>query len=97
MPSFIKIGSAVQKLIGGLHRYAGTHTQDCDRIRVLLFFQNKECMRERAKQNKHAEKSQNEVTCIIYNITKFKCNYANHYAIKKVCIYTHIHTDYYEY
>jgi hypothetical protein len=37
MPSFIKISSAVQKLIRG-----DTHRQHGDRINLLLFFQNKE-------------------------------------------------------
>jgi hypothetical protein len=36
MPSFIKIGLAIQKLIGGIHRQHG------NRINILLFFQNKE-------------------------------------------------------
>jgi hypothetical protein len=36
IPSFIKIGPAIQKLIGGAHRQYG------DRISLLLFFQNKE-------------------------------------------------------
>jgi hypothetical protein len=38
IPSFIKIGSAIQKLIGAIHR----HTGDGDRISLLLFFQNRE-------------------------------------------------------
>jgi hypothetical protein len=38
MPSFIKIGSVIQKLIGG----GGIHTQQGDLISLLLFFQNKE-------------------------------------------------------
>jgi hypothetical protein len=37
VPNFIKIGPAIQKLIGGVHR----HT-DSDRICLLLFFPNKE-------------------------------------------------------
>jgi hypothetical protein len=36
IPSFIKIGSAIQKLIGGIQRQHG------DLISLLLFFQNKE-------------------------------------------------------
>jgi hypothetical protein len=36
IPSFIKIGSGIQKLIGGIHR------QQRDLISLLLFFQNKE-------------------------------------------------------
>jgi hypothetical protein len=36
IPSLIKIGSAIQKLIGGIHR------QHSDRINLLLFFVNKE-------------------------------------------------------
>jgi hypothetical protein len=38
IPSFIKIGSSIQKLIGGIHR----HRQQGDLIYLLLFFQNKE-------------------------------------------------------
>jgi hypothetical protein len=38
IPSFIKIGSGFQKLIGGIH----THRQHGDLISLLLFFQNKE-------------------------------------------------------
>jgi hypothetical protein len=40
IPSFIKIGSAVQKLIGGIHRQ--THRQHADRISILSFVRNKE-------------------------------------------------------
>jgi hypothetical protein len=40
VPSFIKIGSGIQKLIGGIHRH--THRQQGDLISLLLFFQNKE-------------------------------------------------------
>jgi hypothetical protein len=36
VPSFIKIGSGVQKVIGGIHRQQG------DLISLLLFFLNKE-------------------------------------------------------
>jgi hypothetical protein len=36
VPSFIKIDSDIQKLIGGIHRQQG------DLISLLLFFQNKE-------------------------------------------------------
>jgi hypothetical protein len=35
IPSFIRIGSGTQKLIGGIHRQHG------DRISLLSFFQNK--------------------------------------------------------
>jgi hypothetical protein len=38
MPSFIKIGSAIQKLIGAYM----TQRQHGDRISLLLFFHNKE-------------------------------------------------------
>jgi hypothetical protein len=37
VPSFIKIGSRIQKLIGGIH----THRQQRDLISLRLFFQNK--------------------------------------------------------
>jgi hypothetical protein len=40
IPSFIKIGSAVQKLMGRIHKQ--THRQEGDLISLLLFFQNKE-------------------------------------------------------
>jgi hypothetical protein len=36
IPSFIKIDSGIQKLIGGTHR------QQCDLINLHLFFKNKE-------------------------------------------------------
>jgi hypothetical protein len=36
IPSFIKIGSGIQKLLGGIHRQHG------DLISLLLSFQNKE-------------------------------------------------------
>jgi hypothetical protein len=39
IPSFIKIGSAIQKLIGGNTQ---THRQHDSRINLLLLFQNKE-------------------------------------------------------
>jgi hypothetical protein len=47
VPSFIKIGSSVQKLIGGgdtqTHTHTHTqHTQQDDLISLLYFFQNKE-------------------------------------------------------
>jgi hypothetical protein len=38
-PSFIKIGSAIQKLTGG---DSHTHRQNDNLISLLLFFQNKE-------------------------------------------------------
>jgi hypothetical protein len=38
IPSFVQTGSAIQKLMGGIQRQHG------DRIRLLLFFQNKEHM-----------------------------------------------------
>jgi hypothetical protein len=38
VPSFIKIGSGIQKLIGG---YTQTHRQQRDLISLILFFQNK--------------------------------------------------------
>jgi hypothetical protein len=40
IPSFIKSGSGIQKLKGGI--YVQTHRQQGDLIRLLLFFQNKE-------------------------------------------------------
>jgi hypothetical protein len=39
VPSFIKIGSGIQNLIGG---YTDTHGQQHDLISLLYFFQNKE-------------------------------------------------------
>jgi hypothetical protein len=36
IPSFVKIGSGVRNLMGGMHRQQG------DLISLLLFFQNKE-------------------------------------------------------
>jgi hypothetical protein len=47
VPSSIKIGSDIQKLKGG-----GIHRQHGDRIRLLLFFLNKELMLKIA-MNKH--------------------------------------------
>jgi hypothetical protein len=43
IPSLIKIGSGIQKLIGGIHIQTQTHTQgqEGDLISLLLFFQNK--------------------------------------------------------
>jgi hypothetical protein len=40
IPSFIKIDSAIQKLIGGIHRHtdAQTHRQHGDCVNLLLFF-----------------------------------------------------------
>jgi hypothetical protein len=38
IPSFIKIGSGVQKLIGGIHRHTQTHGQQRDLISLLYFF-----------------------------------------------------------
>jgi hypothetical protein len=40
IPCFIKIGSTIQKLIGGIHRH--TYREHGDRISLLSFFQNKE-------------------------------------------------------
>jgi hypothetical protein len=51
IPSFIKIGSGIQKLIGGIHRQHG------DRISLLLFLiflQNKES-RMKTKFQTHTE------------------------------------------
>jgi hypothetical protein len=39
IPSFIKTGSGIQKLIGG-----DTHTEHAARITLILFFRNKESM-----------------------------------------------------
>jgi hypothetical protein len=39
VPSLIKIGSGVQKLMGGIHRH--THGQQSDLISLLYIFQNK--------------------------------------------------------
>jgi hypothetical protein len=40
--SFIKIGSGIQKLMGGGDTQTYTHTQQRDLISLLYFFQNKE-------------------------------------------------------
>jgi hypothetical protein len=37
LPSFIKTGSGVQKLIGGIHRHTHTHGQQHDFISLLYF------------------------------------------------------------
>jgi hypothetical protein len=42
VPSFIKIGSGIQKLIGGTDAQTHTNRQEGDLISLLLFFQNKE-------------------------------------------------------
>jgi hypothetical protein len=44
IPSFIKIGSGVQKLIEGIHRdtHTHTHTHGQQRDLISLLFQNKE-------------------------------------------------------
>jgi hypothetical protein len=36
-PSFIKTGSGIQNLIGGIHRHTHTHTQQRDLISLLYF------------------------------------------------------------
>jgi hypothetical protein len=41
IPGFIKIGSGVQKLIGGIHRHTHTEKQR-NLITLLYFFLNKE-------------------------------------------------------
>jgi hypothetical protein len=41
IPSFIKIGSGIQKLRGGGD--SQTHRQHGDLISLILFFKNKEC------------------------------------------------------
>jgi hypothetical protein len=40
IPSFIKIGSGIQKLIGGIHRHTNIHAhrQQRDLISLLYFF-----------------------------------------------------------
>jgi hypothetical protein len=38
VPSFIKIGSGFQKLMGGIHRNTHTHSQQRDLIRLFYFF-----------------------------------------------------------
>jgi hypothetical protein len=40
IPSFIKIGSGIQNLVGGF-TYTQTHRQHCDHISLLLFFFSK--------------------------------------------------------
>jgi hypothetical protein len=40
IPGFVKIGSGVQKLFGGI--YIQTHRLQDDLISLILFFQNKE-------------------------------------------------------
>jgi hypothetical protein len=44
IPSFIKIGSGIKKLIGGIHRHPSTKAQrqHGDRINLLISFENKE-------------------------------------------------------
>jgi hypothetical protein len=44
VPSFIKIGSGVQKLLGEMHIliHRHTHRQQGNLVSLLLFFQNKE-------------------------------------------------------
>jgi hypothetical protein len=42
IPRFIKIGSAIRKLLWCRYTYTDTHRQECDLICLLLFFQNKE-------------------------------------------------------
>jgi hypothetical protein len=38
VPSFINIGSGVQKLIRGIHRHTNTHGQQSDLLSLLYFF-----------------------------------------------------------
>jgi hypothetical protein len=38
IPSFIKIGSGIQKILGGIHIHTQTHRQQGDLISLLLFF-----------------------------------------------------------
>jgi hypothetical protein len=38
IPSFIKIGSAIQKLIGGIQTHIGTNKQHGDPTSLFLFF-----------------------------------------------------------
>jgi hypothetical protein len=47
IPTFINIGSGIQKLLGG-----GMHSQHGDRINLPLFFQNKESMLKWNKREK---------------------------------------------
>jgi hypothetical protein len=39
VPSFIKIGSGIQKLIGEIHRQTYTHRQQHDLISLLYLFE----------------------------------------------------------
>jgi hypothetical protein len=41
-PSSMKIGSGIEKLLGGTHTDTQTHRQQGDPRNILLFFQNKE-------------------------------------------------------
>jgi hypothetical protein len=41
VPSFIKIGSGIQKLIEGIHRHTHTHRQQRDLISLLYFFKKR--------------------------------------------------------
>jgi hypothetical protein len=55
IPSFIKIGSGIQKLLGEIHiqsdrhthTHTHTHTEEGDLISLLLVFQNKESRLEK--------------------------------------------------
>jgi hypothetical protein len=42
VPNFIKTGSAIQKLIWGIHIQMQAHRQQGDLVSLLLLFQNKE-------------------------------------------------------
>jgi hypothetical protein len=42
IPDFIKIGSGIQKLLGGIHMQTHRQRQQGDLISLILFFQNKE-------------------------------------------------------
>jgi hypothetical protein len=42
IPSFIKIASGIQKLLGGIHMQTRTHREQGDLTSLILFFQNKE-------------------------------------------------------
>jgi hypothetical protein len=42
VPSFIQIGSGIQKLLGGTHRQTNTHTKQRYLISLLYFSKNKE-------------------------------------------------------
>jgi hypothetical protein len=49
IPSFIKIDSGVQKLVGGINRHRHIKTRTATRShKPTLFFQNKESMLKRA-------------------------------------------------